>query len=155
MTSMITLRAGTVDDHQTLVPVWRSAVDATHDFLAAADRDAIEARLASDYFPQVRLTVAELDGAPVAFAGTAGDDLAMLFVHADARGRGVGRALLTHAVRELGVRTVDVNEQNEQAVGFYAHSGFTVTGRSETDGEGRPYPLLHLARRPESPEREI
>lgn len=70
----------------------------------------------------------------------------MLFVHADTRGRGVGRALLDHAVRELGVRTVDVNEQNEQAVGFYAHSGFTVTARSETDGEGRPYPLLHLAR---------
>ncbi len=128
-----------------LVAVWRSSVDATHDFLAAADRDAIEARLASDYFPQVRLTVAEVDGAVAGFAGTAGEDLAMLFVHADVRGRGVGRALLTHAVRELGVRTVDVNEQNEQAVGFYAHSGFTVTGRSETDGDGLPYPLLHLA----------
>lgn len=133
------------EEYPALVRVWRSSVDATHDFLAAADRDAIEARLASDYFPQVRLTVAEVDGAVAGFAGTAGDDLAMLFVHADARGRGVGRALLDHAVRELGVRTVDVNEQNEQAVGFYAHSGFAVTGRSAADGEGRPYPLLHLA----------
>lgn len=133
------------EEYPALVRVWRSSVDATHDFLAAADRDAIEARLASDYFPQVRLTVAEVDGAVAGFAGTAGDDLAMLFVHADARGRGVGRALLDHAVRELGVRTVDVNEQNAQAVGFYAHSGFAVTGRSATDGEGRPYSLLHLA----------
>ncbi|MCA0155798.1 acetyltransferase [Tsukamurella sp. M9C] len=145
MTGVITLRNGTDADHPALVRVWRSSVDATHDFLAAADRDAIEARLASDYFPQVRLTVAEIDGAVAGFAGTAGDDLAMLFAHADARGCGVGRALLDHAVRELGVRTVDVNEQNEQAVGFYAHSGFTVTGRSETDGDGLPYPLLHLA----------
>ena len=128
-----------------LVTIWRSSVDATHDFLAAADRDAIESRLASDYFPQVRLTVAALDGAPVGFAGTAGEDLVMLFVHADARGRGVGRALLDHVVREQGVRTVDVNEQNGHAVGFYAHSGFVVTGRSETDGDGLPYPLLHLA----------
>lgn len=146
VTGVITLRAGVVDDHPALVRVWRSSVDATHDFLAAADRGAIESRLASDYFPQVRLTVAEVDGAVAGFAGTAGEDLAMLFVHADNRGQGVGCALLDHAVRDLGVRTVDVNEQNEQAVGFYAHSGFTVTGRSETDGEGRPYPLLHLAR---------
>ncbi|MBS4100855.1 acetyltransferase [Tsukamurella paurometabola] len=144
MTGVITLRNGTGADHPALVRVWRSSVDATHDFLAEADRDAIEARLASDYFPQVRLTVAEVDGAVAGFAGTVGDDLAMLFVHDDARGRGVGRALVDHAVRELGVRTVDVNEQNAQAVGFYAHSGFVVTGRSATDGEGRPYPLLHL-----------
>ncbi|KXO88972.1 acetyltransferase [Tsukamurella pseudospumae] len=133
------------EEFADLVTVWRSSVDATHDFLADADRDAIEGRLASDYFPQVRLTVAEVDGAPVGFAGTAGEDLAMLFVHADARGRGIGRALLDHVVREQGVRTVDVNEQNGQAVGFYAHSGFVVTGRSETDGDGLPYPLLHLA----------
>ncbi|AUN39646.1 acetyltransferase [Tsukamurella tyrosinosolvens] len=145
MTGVITLRNGTDADHPVLVRVWRSSVDATHDFLTAADRDAIESRLASDYFPQVRLTVAEVDGAVAGFAGTAGDDLAMLFVHADARGRGVGRTLLDHAVRDLGVRTVDVNEQNAQAVGFYAHSGFVVAGRSATDDEGRPYPLLHLA----------
>ncbi len=86
------------DEFADLVRIWRSSVDATHHFLAPADRDAIEGGLATDYFPQVRLTV-------------------------------------------------DVNEQNEQAVGFYAHTGFIVTGRSATDGEGRPYRLLHLALR--------
>lgn len=125
--------------------IWRSSVDATHDFLAPADRDTIEKNLAGSYFPQVRLTVAELDGRPVGFAGTAEGDLVMLFVHADARGRGVGGALLAHTIADQGVRTVDVNEQNGQAVGFYARKGFVVAGRSETDGDGRPYPLLHLA----------
>jgi putative acetyltransferase len=42
--------------------------------------------------------------------------------------------------------TTDVNEQNAQAVGFYEHMGFTRTGRSPLDGQGRPYPLIHLAR---------
>jgi len=37
-----------------------------------------------------------------------------------------------------------VNEQNLQGVGFYLHMGFVETGRSETDDQGRPYPLLHL-----------
>lgn len=141
----VELRDARPEEYPALVRVWRSSVDATHDVPAAADRDAIESRLASDHFPQVRITVAEVDGAVAGFAGTAAEDLAMHFVHAGARGRGVGRALLDHAVREDGVRSVDVNEQNEQAVGFYAHSGFAVTRRSASDGEGRPYPLLHLA----------
>lgn len=133
------------DEYPRLVGIWRTAVDATHDFLANADRDAIERRLADTYFPQVTLTVAEFDGHPAGFAGTAGEDLAMLFVDAGARGRGIGGALLAHVIAEQGVRTVDVNEQNQKAVGFYARKGFVVTGRSEMDGEGRPYPLLHLA----------
>jgi len=40
---------------------------------------------------------------------------------------------------------VDVNEQNHQAVGFYARMGFQMVGRSEKDPFGQPYPLLHLA----------
>jgi putative acetyltransferase len=40
--------------------------------------------------------------------------------------------------------TVDVNEQNEQAVGFYLKMGFQVEGRSDEDGFGKPYPLLHM-----------
>ncbi len=134
------------EEYPRLVAVWRTAVDATHDFLAVEDRDAIEARLASDYFPHVELVVAEREGAVVGFAGTAGNRLEMLFVDAAERGHGVGTALLAHVV-EHGVTAVDVNEQNPQAVGFYRRRGFDVVGRSELDGDGRPYPLLHLARR--------
>lgn len=53
--------------------------------------------------------------------------------------------LATHAINELGATKVDVNEQNEQALGFYQHIGFSVTGRSPVDGQGKPYPLLHMA----------
>ncbi|GAA3964918.1 GNAT family N-acetyltransferase [Gordonia caeni] len=68
----------------------------------------------------------------------------MLFVAAEDRGSGAGTALLDHAVRELGAWKVDVNEQNTQAVDFYARRGFDIVGRSDTDEAGRPYPLLHL-----------
>ncbi|WP_369804263.1 hypothetical protein [Chitinophaga sp. MD30] len=40
---------------------------------------------------------------------------------------------------------MEVNEQNVQAVRFYAHYGFKVTGRSETDGMGKPFPLLFMS----------
>lgn len=134
------------EEYPALVAIWRSAVDATHDFLAAVDRDEIESHLASDYFLAVRIAVAEVDGRPVGFSGTLDGNLEMLFVDAAARGGGIGSALLDHVVTTQGVTAVDVNEQNAQAAGFYAHRGFEIVGRSETDEAGRPYPLLHLRR---------
>lgn len=131
-------------EYPALVAIWRRAVDATHDFLSAADRDEIEARLASDYFPAVTLSVAERDGRPIGFAGVLDGTLEMLFVDAAERGGGIGTALLDHAIRDQGVVRVDVNEQNGSAAGFYLSRGFQVVGRSSTDEAGRPYPLLHL-----------
>lgn len=93
-----------------------------------------------------RLTVAYDGGAPCGFAGSQDGKLEMLFVAPEARGRGVGRALLAHAVEHARVRTLDVNEQNPQAVGFYEHEGFVVAGRSPVDDAGRPFPLLHMRR---------
>lgn len=132
------------DEYPQLVSIWRSAVDATHDFLAPIHRDAIQERLSTDFFPQVDLLVAECEGILAGFAGVSGSELEMLFVGAGQRGAGIGTALLRHVVAECGVVTVDVNEQNEQAVLFYGKCGFTVDGRSDLDKEGRPYPLLHL-----------
>ena len=56
----------------------------------------------------------------------------------------VGKTLLQHAISEHNVRKVDVNEQNEQAVQFYKHMDFEVTGRSPLDSLGKPFPLLHM-----------
>ncbi|MGN7977607.1 acetyltransferase [Microbacterium sp. 22195] len=131
-------------EHPALVSIWRSAVDATHHFLSDADRDEIQAHLASDYFPAVELAVAEIDGRAVGFAGTLDGALEMLFVDAAHRGAGIGSALLAHAIAESSVTRVDVNEQNPDAAAFYARRGFEVIGRSELDDAGRPYPLLHL-----------
>jgi len=135
------------EEYPRLVGIWRSAVDATHAFLADVHRDEIENRLASDYFPAVTLSVAEIDGRPVGFSGVLDGNLEMLFVDAAQRGSGIGTALLNHAITELGATKVDVNEQNDSAAGFYAHRGFDVTSRSVTDEAGRPYPLLHMTLR--------
>lgn len=70
--------------------------------------------------------------------------LEALFVDASARGLGVRKHLISHALALHPDLSVDVNEQNHQAVGFYQHMGFKLSGRSERDNQGRPYPLLHL-----------
>ncbi|QBE63670.1 GNAT family N-acetyltransferase [Pseudoduganella lutea] len=132
-------------DAPRLFEVWEASVRATHDFL---DEEAI-----ATLVPLVRDMVAtfaplyclrDSSGAPYAFMGVADGKIEMLFVHPDHRGNGAGRALTAFAIGTLGARSVDVNEQNGQAVGFYARLGFRQAGRSEHDPFGHPYPILHL-----------
>lgn len=134
------------EEFPLLVSVWRSAVQATHDFVASADLWEIEGLLAASYLPNVRVTVAEIAGRTVGFSGTANGRLEMMFVHNEFRGQGVGSALLAHVLELEDVVELDVNEQNEQAVSFYLARGFEVVGRAEVDEAGRPYPLLTMRR---------
>ena len=73
-----------------------------------------------------------------------GSSMEALFIDPAHRGRGIGRALVEHALDLHPALTTDVNEQNGQAIGFYERMGFVPTGRSDHDGQGRPYPLIHL-----------
>jgi putative acetyltransferase len=84
------------------------------------------------------------DGKIAGFSGVKGSRIEMLFIHPEVLGRGIGKRLLNHAVQHLNKDEVDVNEQNEQALGFYLHAGFSVVRRSEKDALGMPYPILHM-----------
>ncbi|WP_155550015.1 GNAT family N-acetyltransferase, partial [Cronobacter sakazakii] len=87
------------------------------------------------------------NGKCAGFVGVLDEKIEMLFVEPQVFGRGIGKALLTFACEQQGARFVDVNEQNPSAIAFYEHMGFVHTGRSPLDGEGQPYPLLHMQRR--------
>ena len=148
MSGEFRIRASRADDVPHLLEVWRRAVDATYDFLTSEDRVAIDRIVAEDYLPSARLMVAaNSDDVPVAFLGGSGDEIESLFVDPSVYGQGVGRLLVEDfaAGREGSLR-VDVNEQNAGARAFYERVGFRIAGRSANDGEGRPYPLLHLVR---------
>ena len=141
---MTTLRPSRATDGDALVDLWRRAVDATHDFLSAEDRQAIDAEVAG-FLPHASLVVAVDDQDwPQGFMLIDGSHMEALFIDPDVRGTGIGRQLLLHAVARHPQLTTDVNAQNAQAVGFYQRMGFTETGRSSVDSQGRPYPLIHL-----------
>lgn len=80
----------------------------------------------------------------VGFFGVADQNLEMLFIHPNFRGKGIGKTLLDYSIHNLNVTKVDVNEQNQQAVGFYKRFGFEVINRSELDSSVRPNPILHM-----------
>ena len=139
------IRQGIAADYPLLLDIWLRAVRATHHFLQASDIEALIVPLRDSYLPAVELRVAvDADDTPLGFIGLNEDHVEMLFVAPDVHGQGIGRALLDHVRASRKSFSVDVNEQNPQAVGFYLHYGFVQTGRSPLDGEGRPFPLLHM-----------
>ncbi len=133
-------------DYPRLMDVWESAVKATHNFLKQEDFDYYKEQ-GPKYLAAYRLYVYKNDnGKIVGFIGIDETKVELLFVDNASRGKGIGRQLLEFAIGELNADRLDVNEQNGQAIGFYNRLGFCVVGRSEVDGEGKPYPILHLKR---------
>ena len=140
------IRQATNADHPQLLNIWLRSVRATHHFLQESDIEALLPQLRDIYLPAVELWVTvDAEDCPLGFIGLNENHVEMLFIEPDLRGKGIGRALLDHACSLRSQMSVDVNEQNPEAVGFYLHYGFAQTGRSPLDGEGRPFPLLHLS----------
>lgn len=130
---------------EALLNVWEASVQATHDFLSLADRASLR--------PVVRGYLAEIpllfhacadDGTVLGFMGIAGNRLEMLFIAPAYLRQGIGGQFVRHAIAYAHVDAVDVNEQNPSARAFYERMGFTVLTRSACDGEGKPFPILHL-----------
>ncbi|EKT4523471.1 GNAT family N-acetyltransferase [Pseudomonas putida] len=147
MSSPLTLQTPHVSDYPELVRIWEASVRATHDFLPDAYIVLLREYVLRRYLDAVMLVCCKDTAKRIrGFAGVANGRLDMLFVDPDFIGQGIGKRLLRYAVDELNAECLDVNEQNPKALGFYLHEGFEVSGRSETDGLGQPYPLLHMRR---------
>jgi putative acetyltransferase len=125
--------------------VWEASVRATHSFLKEEDILLYKKQIVEIYLDAVTLfAVRDETNKILGFMGTSDDKIEMLFICPEMRGKGIGKALMDHAIKELQLRKVDVNEQNEPATGFYCKMGFEIKGRSKTDAAGKPYPILHL-----------
>lgn len=126
-----------------LLRVWEDSVRATHLFLSDAEVKRIK-----KYVPYALENVEHLIAAEaenlVAFMGIQNKRLEMLFVAPEEREKGIGKQLLQYGFRTYGIREVTVNEQNQQAVGFYEYMGFETYKRSDLDEQGGPYPLLYM-----------
>ncbi len=135
-------------DFVAAVGVWESSVRATHDFLGEEDILGFRALLPS-YLAKAATLVGMYEADTEELIGFAGvslesGNLDMLFLRGDKLGQGLGEVLLRWALRHEEVQRVDVNEQNGRARRFYERHGFVVRSRSERDGQGNAFPILHL-----------
>ncbi|MBC2690106.1 MULTISPECIES: GNAT family N-acetyltransferase [Pseudomonas] len=135
----------TLSDYQELTQVWEASVRATHDFLPDSYIELLRNLVLTRYLDAVMLICTRDKQQHISgFAGVAAGKIEMLFIAPQHRGEGLGKQLLQYAMEHLNADELDVNEQNPQALGFYYKQGFEVIGRSEVDGMGQPYPLLHM-----------
>jgi putative acetyltransferase len=143
------VRPARVEDCERLLELWERSVRATHHFLEDGDivalRPLVAEELESDAVDWWVLESAT--EAPIGFLGFTSDTIEALFIDPDHHGQGGGKTLVAHAHGlSAGELAVDVNEQNEAALGFYKALGFSVAGRSPADAGGRPFPMLHMKR---------
>jgi Acetyltransferases len=132
--------------HDKLIDIWYRAVKLTHTFLTDEDINFYHQMLQSGALKQVEIWLELTENKePSGFIGLDGTKIEMLFVDPDYHKMGIGSRLIKHAETIKGSHLqVDVNEQNDAAYAFYKGLGFVRIGRSELDGSGRPFPLLHL-----------
>ncbi|GAB0156677.1 GNAT family N-acetyltransferase [Chryseobacterium sp. Alg-005] len=139
------IRLAEPKDYPVIMEIWESAVKATHDFLKEEDFNYFKAVIPKDYLPSLEVYLLIENSKPKGFASVAEGNLEMLFIHNDSRGKGYGKKLYQFMKDTTGLTKVDVNEQNPQAIGFYEKMGFKKVGRSEKDGSGKEYPIIHMS----------
>jgi len=128
-----------------MLNVWENSVRATHDFITEEDIEFFKPIIIEQAFPAVSLKcVKDKNDSILGFVGVHDMKIEMLFVLDNIRGQGVGKLLLQYAIDNLSANSVDVNEQNTLALGFYQHMGFNVFDRSPLDDMGKPFPILHM-----------
>lgn len=132
--------------HDRLVQIWLRAVSQTHDFLMEEDIRFYYEMVQNGALRAVEVWVClNPEQEPIGFIGLDGPKIEMLFVDPLYHGQGSGTKLIRHAEQLKGRELqVDVNEQNPKAHAFYKKYGFVQIGRSELDGSGKLFPLIHM-----------
>lgn len=139
------------EDLPALLDIWEQSVRASHGFLSEQDIQSLLPMVRDQALPNLEVwVICDEASAPIGFMGLDDSKLEALFISPKNFRKGGGKAMLEYVRRLKGQLRVDVNEQNPRAVAFYLSNGFVVAGRSPTDSQGKPFPLLHLSENTES-----
>ena len=143
MRASIMIRKYRSEDTTALEAVWRAATRIAHPFFKEAFVEQEAENLRQVYLPKSETWVVEHEGDPVGFIALAGDEIGGLFLHPAHHGKGLGRALVDHAIALKGPMWLEVFEKNVTGRRFYDRYGFVETSRSRHDATGET--LLKVA----------
>ncbi|MBQ7021977.1 MAG: GNAT family N-acetyltransferase [Akkermansia sp.] len=131
------IRPYTAADAEPLADIWLCASLKAHSFIAADYWHISRARMVSEYLPNSNTLVLESEpGQPLAFISLLGRHIAALFVHPYFQGCGYGSALLRQAQQQYDTLTLNVYQDNIDAVHFYQYHGFRITASSTDSTTG-------------------
>lgn len=132
-------------DLEALLQVWDSATAGAYGFLDSAYLERERANIAAQYLPISETWVAELDGGIAGFVCLQGIEVGGLFVAAGAQRRGIGRALLRHALALRGMLELEVYSANAAALAFYRACGFDQLYERLHEDSGHTVVRMHLS----------
>lgn len=120
-------------DTDKVMKIWLDGSLDSHDFIPAAYWQKNFAVVRDEYLPAAQTYVWEENGEIKAFASLRDEDyIGALFVSAEARGRGIGKALMFELQKNHSRLNLQVYSQNKKAVRFYHRCGFQIL-REGTD----------------------
>ncbi|WP_313612552.1 GNAT family N-acetyltransferase [Agrobacterium sp.] len=142
----ITIRAYRPSDLHVLSSLWFNASLAAHAFLGEQRLRQQQQLVETIYLPKAETWVACMGEHPVGFIGLIDHFIGGLFVSPSQQGKGIGRALLSHALALKGELSLDVYADNHGAHLFYLREGFREISRNSVDDEGLPFPTIRMIR---------
>lgn len=117
-------------DREIVLNIWRDSSTVAHPFLGQDIMEKAETMIRDTLLDLAEIWVIEADGRPAGFVALLGNEVGGLFLHPDDMGRGLGRALMDHAVSLKGAVTLEVFRDNHIGRKFYARYGFKARGES-------------------------
>jgi GNAT superfamily N-acetyltransferase len=139
------LRDGRPGDGVALADVFAAARAQMRYLPALHSHDEHVTFFSASVLPTSRVTVAEGDGAPVAFSAVKDGWLDHLYVVPAHQGRGIGGALLGLAMSENpGGLSMWAFVANHRAIAFYERAGFVEVLRTDGSGNEERQPDVQL-----------
>ncbi|MEQ4618820.1 MAG: GNAT family N-acetyltransferase [Corticimicrobacter sp.] len=138
------IRALAETDVESVLDVWLSASVAAHDFVDPEFWRAQLENMRNLYLPAAAVYVYEEHSQVIGFYALLGDDrLAAIFVVPGMQGRGVGSALMVHAMAGKARMTLSVYKANEASVRFYQSHGFVIVHEQREEITGQDEYVMH------------
>lgn len=141
---MTVLRAARSTDAGSVGEILSEFVDTT-DWIPRLHSRAQDIGHAGSMIARGWVTVAEQAGRVVGFAAAEGTDLDALYVAQDARGQGIGTALLAHVQAQRDSLELWTFQANAPAQDFYLKHGFSEVTRTDGSANDEHLPDIRYA----------
>ena len=115
-------------DLEVIIRIWYDASVIAHSFIPSSFWASNKSAMRDKYLPLAENLVFEEEGKAAGFISLVGEKVCALFVAPEMQGKGIGRALLEHAMVLQGNLSLKVYRENENALRFYEKRGFAAVG---------------------------
>ncbi|HEX9659812.1 MAG TPA: GNAT family N-acetyltransferase [Rhodothermales bacterium] len=130
-------------DLDQLLDIWYRASKLAHPFLDENFLSGERASIATKHLPSAETWVYILGGKVVGFVALVGNEVGGLFVDPDFHRKGIGGALVDHALAQCGQLEVEVFLENVIGRKFYDRYGFQPVKELVHEQTGRSVLRMH------------